>query len=410
MAKKKSVKKTAIVAKPSKTYSDEMIKFIGKKLAEGATWDEIESDFNENYDFKTDKSKAALKWAYQEYKNCVFTEDEMVSNIKNVRRAQKTSRKLRVEKDAAIDALNTSEDLLEEIKHLIKSSKLQNIQIPKVSKDKSKTNLAVEMMVSDIHIGIKTETTNLDVTSRRLEEYTKVTLEEIERFKKNYNVTKIQLLLNGDIMQGNHLHGYDSAKSCEFSDAKQVAESIRVLFHKIIVPLAKTGIKVDVLGTCGNHDRQGKERPTVDAGEEYLTYTIYKTLEMLSEQSGLKNVSFDIPKKEYAVYEMFGHHFCVEHGHAPGVKNNAVSLEKQLLKRSNQAGKILKGIRIGHYHEPLVSGIGRHIVNGSTVSDDHFGDHLGYVSYPCQVLSYYVESDRDTSYYHSFQVNLGHII
>jgi len=395
----------------ARTYSDDMIRFIGDELAKGSSWNHIAKEFNSKFSFKKAKTQAALQWAYQNYKNCVFTEDEMIGNIKSARRASNSNRKVKKENNVIIDHLNQQEDVVKAIEKVIKSGNVSAVKIPKPTKpSKNKTDLAVEMLISDIHIGIKTKSTNLDVLERRVEKFVEVTLEEIERLKKNYNVVKVHMILNGDLMQGNHLHGYDSAKSCEFSDARQVAEVIRVMYYKAIVPLAKTGIKLDILGMCGNHDRQGKDRSTVEPGEEYLTYTMYTSMQMMCTEAKLTNVSWEIPIKEFAVYEMFGHWFAVEHGHAPGLKPTEVSLEKQLLKRSNQAGKILKGIRIGHYHSPLISGLGRHIVNGSPVSDDHYGDLLGYVSYPSQMLNFYVESDRDTSYYHSFQVNLGDVV
>jgi len=150
--------------------------------------------------------------------------------------------------------------------------------------------------------------------------------------------------------------------------------------------------------------------PTVNPGRAYLTHTIYESIKMLTEVAKMKNISWDIPNGEFGIYEMFGSWFVVEHGHAPGIKPNAGALERQLLQRSNQVNKILQGIRIGHYHDPMISGLGRHIVNGSTVSDDHYGAHLGYKSYPCQIMSFYTETDkRSSSYYYSFQISLEEI-
>ena len=170
----------------ARTYSDEMIKFIGEELAKGTSWKDITTEFETKFDFKKAKSEAAQKWAYSNYKNCVFTDDEMLKNIKQSRRASNTNRKVRKENVVIIDHLNKQEDLLKEFKAIIGDMNIAKVKVPKPTKpSKEKTNLAVEMLMSDIHIGLKTKSTNLDVLERRIEKFVEVTLEETERLKKN---------------------------------------------------------------------------------------------------------------------------------------------------------------------------------------------------------------------------------
>jgi len=390
------------------TYTDEQIRLIVNLKKKNTQWKTIADIFEKSFDIK--KSTRTLTRIYNKYKDHDFTKDEMVSNIKSQHSTRKRNSKLTKEVRALADTLNNSDELITEIKRVIEEANIEPVAIPKPPKaSKSKTNLAIELLISDIHVGIKTPTTNTEITRKRIAKIAEVALEEVNRLSKNYNITKIQLLLNGDIMQGNKLHP-DSAESCESTDAEQMADAIRIVFFDLITPLAKTGIKIDIVGICGNHDRQSKDRPTVNPGRAYLTHTIYESIKMLTEVAKMKNISWDIPNGEFGIYEMFGSWFVVEHGHAPGIKPNAGALERQLLQRSNQVNKILQGIRIGHYHDPMISGLGRHIVNGSTVSDDHYGAHLGYKSYPCQIMSFYTETDkRSSSYYYSFQISLEEI-
>jgi predicted phosphodiesterase len=248
------------------------------------------------------------------------------------------------------------------------------------------------------------------VCERRLEEYTRAALEDIEFQKKTHNISKLQINILGDLMQGNHLHGSDSQASCELSDAEQVVEAIRILFYKVILPLSKTGIKVEILAIPGNHDRQSADRPVTKASKRYLTWIIYNSLKMMCKEALLINVNWNISEKEYSSFEMFGKHFIVVHGHTSGMKGTVDSMEKQLLKRSNQLGIIASGIRIGHFHAGFVSNNGRHIIGTSPVSDDDYGDHLGFVSYPGMMINYYVKTNkRDTTYYKTFEVNLSGI-
>ena len=389
-------------------YTDKQVKRIIELKNLGLTWKEVVEDFN--LEFDENKTANGVKKTYQRYKDFDFSQDTLISNMRKVHSARKARSNATKENKALLEVLEFRDDLVEEVTEVLKNNKIGKVKLPKPKKSKKKKNLAIEMLISDIHIGLKTKSYNLDVAERRISEYTKTTLEEIERLQKNYNVVKAQINLNGDLMQGAHLHGNDSQVSCEFSDAKQMAEVIRILFFKVILPVAKLGIQVDILGMVGNHDRQSKDRPIHDAGERYLTYTIYKAIEMLSQTSGLNNVSMTIPTAEYSSFEMFGHHFIIEHGHAKGIALNTTALEKQLLKRANQLGIIAKGIRIGHFHTEMSSNNGRHVVAPSPTSGDCYGDHLGFVAYPAMMLNYYVETEsRNTSFYHTFCVNLEDI-
>ncbi len=390
------------------TYTDEQIRFIISLRKAKTPWVELSAKFKET--FGIEKSIRTLSRVHAKFRDYDFSNEEMISNIRSTYSARKRNSKLSKEVKVLADTLNGTDDILTEIKRVIGEEKLKPIKISKVpKKDRKKTNLAIEVLLSDIHIGIKTKTTDTEITRKRIAKIASMVIEEKERLSKNYNVTKIQLLLNGDIIQGNKLHP-DSSESCESTDPEQMADAIRILFWDLITPLAQTGIKIDVVGICGNHDRQDKNRPTVNPGKAYLTYTIYESIKMLTEATKMTNVSWDIPEDEYGIYEMFGSWFVVEHGHASGIKPTSSALENQLLKRSNQANKILQGIRIGHFHSPLIGGLGRHIVNGSTVSDDHFGNLLGYKSYPSQIISYYTETkNRSSSYYYSFIMSLEEV-
>lgn len=393
----------------SYTYTDEQLKFIvdlGKK--NDLSWLEVRDKFNKK--FGVNKTENAVRKLYATWKDHDFSSDEMLKNIRSTHSTKKSNSKLRKENKAILDYLEMTEDLIESVSEVIKSSEIKKVKLPKVAKNKKKKNMGVELFISDVHVGLKTKTYNLEVCEKRVSKYTEDAIKDIQRHEKEYNISKIHINFAGDLIQGENLHGADSQHSCEFSDARQMAESIRLFFYKVVLPVAKLGHKVDIIGIAGNHDRQSKDRPITNAGERYLTYTIYKSMELLCIQSGLTNVSWDIPLKEYTYFDMFGHNFIVEHGHAKGIQPNSNALEKQLLKRANQLGIIAKGIRIGHFHTSVVSNNGRHIVGPSPVSDDCFGDHLGYVSHPAMMINYYVETkERNTSFYHSFDVNLENI-
>lgn len=393
----------------STTYTDEQLQFIvengnNPKLS----WQDLADMFNDRFD--SNKTANAVRKLHSVWKDHDFSSDEYLKNLRAAHSTRKTNSQLRKANKVILDDLEFRDDFFETLEEVIKNNKIEKVKLPKVKPSKKKKNMGVELFISDVHVGLKTKSYNLDVCEKRVEKYTEDAIKDITRHEKDYNISKIQINFAGDLIQGENLHGADSQHSCEFSDAKQMAEAIRLFFYKVLLPVAKLGYNVEIMGIAGNHDRQGKDRPVTNAGERYLTYTIYKAMEMLTTEAGLKNVTWEIPLKEYSFFEMFGHNFIVEHGHAKGIQPNSNALEKQLLKRANQLGIIAKGIRIGHFHGSIVSNNGRHIVGPSPVSDDSYGDHLGYVSYPAMMINYYVEtSERNTSFYHSFDVNLEDI-
>lgn len=387
----------------STSYSDEQVKLIFKLRDDNdLSWKEVADEYNQLFDRKTSN---ALRKVYKRFSGVDFSDDSFVSNLKAKVDTQKKNLKLAKENKIILDNQLNFDDILKGVKSAVKEVKHTKIKLPKkVKKSKSKTNMTIEALVSDVHYGLETKSYNTDIARKRIKKLSDAVLDERKRYSKNYNIERIHLAIIGDIMQSESLHR-NSGRSCDKTNAEQISISIISLFNDLILPIANTGLPIDITGLCGNHDREAKERFTVNPGITYFTYTIYTALEELCKVKGLKNVTFSIPIEPYVIVNFYGHNFLYEHGDLVP-KGTSVTLEQQLLKRSGQVGKILKGIRIGHYHNDFVGGMGRHIINGSTVSDDHYGNMLGYKSRPCQIINFYVKTKRDTSFYHSFPVNL----
>lgn len=391
----------------STSYTDKHIKWIQENGADTSkTWKEVAEAFGKKFGIK--KTANAIRKTFRLYEGYDLSDDELIKNLKTTHSAKKGRSKVQKENKVLLDYLELQEELNESFRSMLQENDIGKVKLPKVKKSRKKKDLAIEQVITDIHVGLKTKSYNLQICEEGMEKFTRTTLAEIDRLEKNYNVTKIQINFLGDLIQGNALHGADSQASCELSDAEQVVEAVRIFFFKSILPIASTGRKISIIGIAGNHDRQSKDRPVVDAGKRYLTWTIYNCMKMLCEVAGLTNVEWDIPVREYTMFEMFNSKFIVEHGHAAGIKPNVKSLESQLLKRGNQLGIVAQGIRIGHYHGSLIANRGRHIVAPSSTSGDCYGDHLGYVAYPALLLNYYVDTkSRESSYYYSFEVNLS---
>jgi len=326
--------------------------------------------------------------------------DDMYSPMKDMLKDKKLKKVNRVVLDEHI----TFKEVINEVENLIRNTKFAQYKINKPILRKDKKRMVIEPMIGDIHYGLKTKAYDLKSARKAVSTVAQVALEEYNRYKLSYNIEKFNLLLMGDLIQSATMHK-DSHAYCELTDAQQIATAIESLFEDLILPIARLGHKVDIIGVCGNHDRSSPDKHTVNPGLHYYTYTIYKSLELICKQSGFNNVNFIIPRESYHVYDIFGSHFLVEHGDNAG-KGSRKDLEGVINSRSVQTNKLLSGVRIGHFHNEKIGSLGRYIVNGSTVHEDPYGNHLGFKSRPCQLINYYVETDRSTPYYHSLIVNL----
>lgn len=392
----------------SGTYSDKQIKFIQELRKEGLEYTEIAAEFAEEFGEK--RTAEAMRKTFNRYKldELDVSDDTLFDTLKGKRRTDVNNSRLRKQRQVLTDYAITVDDLLVEFEETVKKiNKSKFGKVAAVAKKKGKTRLIPEMLVSDIHLGLNTETYNEEVAKRRMQYYCESFLKELKRKEKIYDVEKIMINFIGDLIQSNSMHK-DSGAACNLTNAQQIAIAIEVFFFDLVLPVAKLGHQVDIIGMSGNHDRERHEKFTVNPGTSYYSYTIYKGIEMLIRQSGFKNVSIEIPNECYHVYTAFGSNFLLEHGDQIKGKTTQ-ALENQLARRQNQFGNLLSGIRIGHYHEDLSGAMGRYIINGSSVSDDHYGNLLGYVSRSSQTINFYVDTDRDSSYYHSFVVDLSKV-
>jgi predicted phosphodiesterase len=304
------------------------------------------------------------------------------------------------------DKLRFEEKVLDEIKNAIQSIKFEKVKIPKPKKGKHNKKMTMELMLSDIHIGKKTPNFNFDICRQRLQKLTSTFLQEIEDNNKLFNVERIILAVLGDIIESFTMHGLESAAACEFGNAKQIEVAIKALFHDVILPIAKTGLKIDIPAVTGNHDRTENKRTFNDPGQSNMTWVIYKTLEEICRISGLKNVKFYIPKDSYVILPIYKNHCLYEHGDNNPNRKNA--FEEQISKRSKQEKVVIDFGRFGHYHEYQCYGRGRIIVNESVCGIDSFAKVHGFDTTAGQTINYYIETkERPTCFYKSFPVFLG---
>lgn len=392
-------------------WSDNEIAYIiNLKDTTDLTWMDITDKYNKK--FRKDKNFESLKKCYQRYINYFDSTDNHIRTLKAIHRTKKNNGYTAKENKTILDQWVEREDLLEIIQNTVKAISLHKYKVPVCKqKSKEKKNMTLELLFSDVHYGkyidhIDDNFVDSKVIRERVRRISESVIKEIHRESKSFNVERVVLAMIGDIIENADFHGQESEKGCEFSTSRQVQEAIISMFHDLILPIAMTGIKVDVSCVTGNHDRIGHNKTYSKPGEDNLTFIIYSTLDMLCKQSGLNNVIFDISKGLYSTVQVYGNNIVYEHGDE--LKNtNRDTLANKMAKRQVQLGKIIHFYRVGHWHEPAQYGQGRMMINGSVPGQDSFADSKGFCSEAVQIMNYYVQTEkRNTCFFRSFPIYL----
>jgi len=305
------------------------------------------------------------------------------------------------------EQINFEESVLNTITEAIGMLDSKVYKIPKPKLLKNRKNMTMELMLSDIHFGKKTNTFDLAIVTSRLKKLREVFMSQMEYRKiEGYNVERIILALLGDIIESYTMHGTESALGCEFGNSKQIYQSIKVLFEEVILPIANTGLPIHVPAVAGNHDRTESNRTFNNPGENYVTHIIYNCLKDYCAIAGLHNVTFDIPDDGFTTYDIYGRTVLAEH--LDNVKNTTkATLETLMVKRSKQIGRQIHMIRGGHWHEYVCYERGRAIVNESVCGQDSYAKVKGYASTAGQTINFYVDDDKlPNAFLYSYPVYL----
>jgi len=393
-----------------KNFKEDQIAFIlHRRNVSKRSFDEIAGQFLKKFDIDLDAVE--VQQVYNKYKNIFDQDDYSIKKLKDVARTKKSNSYTAKENRTILQAWNDQDDILDSIRSAAKELKKFKIKPLKNSKSKKKKGMTKELLLSDIHFGkeiVEGDVQlpfNLEICKQRLHEVVHATIGEIERDKKEYNMDEIVIGILGDIIENYSMHVLESAKGCEFGNAKQVYEALINIFKIVIVPLNQLGIPMRVVCVTGNHDRDGSSKTFHLPGEEHFTHIIYNTLKDFCEIGGLKNIKFTIPKDPWAVIEIYGNTVLYEH-YDNCKSPDRKSLEALMTKRAHQLCRTLDYMRGGHFHEPTSFRNGRMQINGCLTGTDSYASVLGYNAGASQTLNSFVNSDRRYKMYRSFNILL----
>ena len=122
-----------------------------------------------------------------------------ISGLQELAKLKASNQELRKTNNLIVKELNSKQSMLASINDLITSPK-QKIKIKKAT-FKHDRRMIMELMLSDIHIGKKTENFNLRVAESRLNDLVTVFTRQFELHKKSFKIEGIVVALIGDIIE-----------------------------------------------------------------------------------------------------------------------------------------------------------------------------------------------------------------
>lgn len=274
---------------------------------------------------------------------------------------------------------------------------------PYKSKGKKEIKRAMNLILSDLHIGsdIKKDETGL-LDFGRVEEARRLSriVKEVMDYKKEHRaVTKLNVILLGDLIQG--ALGHDPRDGAEIS--VQYARALYLL-NQALAQLSSAFPEVEVHCNTGNHGRITSRHPQRavhgkwDSFETMLAYSLKQIM------ADAKNVKFNIPLTPFITYEEFGKKYFFTHGDNvlkvgfPGKAIPTGSLENQINKinASLSDKDEYSVIGVGHVHTASITHLANGsvvITNGAMVPADEFAVSIGLMETSCG--QYLFESVQD---------------
>lgn len=235
------------------------------------------------------------------------------------------------------------------------------------------TQRTLTLHLSDTHIGATIDANEMPeaydfgTAGRRLAHV----IVETADFKRQYrDQTSLNLLLNGDMIEGLLLHDIRDGEPL----AEQCVAFLR-MFRDALAYLAAAFPKMVVWCQPGNHGRNKLRHPGRATSQKWdSTETVlYKSLEMIC--AGLPNVRFEIPRAPVCVIPVFDKHMLATHGDthiklaSPLKKGNLFEDAANRINGTMRYGVHIDLVTVGHFHQPTVMYFRQSaaVVNGALV-------------------------------------------
>ena len=253
------------------------------------------------------------------------------------------------------------------------------------------------LILSDWHIGVEINTPsnvfNIEVAKERVDKLIKETIKHC----KNNNVTKLHVVLAGDLVQG-IIHVNSRLRQNE-NIINQVLIASE-LVTDLIASLSQSIRRVEVYNVNGNHGRVNANiKESLDEENfESLVYEIVKLkLDIIKERERIAyNVHFNENEfKDISLIDVMNKKVAVSHGHKDRKQNTALDKLNHLLDEYR-----VDELITGHFHNVrLGDGV---TVNGALSGSDDFAQSKRFNNNPSQILKIYFDDNTECL----FDINL----
>lgn len=353
-------------------------------------------------------------WISQFDHTALGEEFDRAKELVRSRNAQTENSRLRRDAKALIAAVGTKQAMLDALSQMAAEFPSRPpVDYKAFQGAQAGTPITVELLLSDLQIGKLSQSYNTEIARRRLFEYARVALFQIEqKAAAGYRIERIVLGLLGDIIESDKKHE-NSAKATDTSTSEQLYDAISSIFEFVIEPLARLGIPMEVVGIVGNHDWDGHGMNSFEPGKSMFSWPLYKSMELLTSRCGYSNVSWIIPEGTYAIVDFYGQKAIYEHGY--GTANNEASLKRHKINRAEQEQAYVTYLRVGDKHTVTSYNAGQIVVNGaffgSGAGGGEYSEIAGYASVPGQWMGFHVKRSKPCmlTLYDSTVIQLGGI-
>lgn len=342
-----------------------------------------------------------------------FTGFNRAKTIAQTRTARTEANRLRADIRALADAVGTKDAFKDAIARMADElPKRPPVDYRGFMGNYAGTPMTVELLLSDLQIGKLSPGYNTLVARKRLFEFGRAALFQIEqKARAGYKIERIVLAILGDIIESDKKHK-NSARATDTGTAEQIYDSIEGLWDFVVEPLARLGIPLEVHGVTGNHDWDDHGLAMFQPGRQQLSWPLYQSLALLSKRAGYMNVEWIIPEGSYSVTSIYDQHVLYEHG--VGVSVTEAAMKAHKVKRAEQERKHLTYFRMGDKHTVTSFNSGQMVVNGaffgSSAGGTEYSGIAGYSSVAAQFMAFHVpRADNRLTIYDTFTIQLEHV-
>lgn len=337
---------------------------------------------------------------------------DRAKTLATARNVQANNNSLRRENRALADAIGDKEALLDALSQMVTDLEARPpVDVKSFLGTQAGRPMTVELLLSDLQIGKLSSSYNTAVARKRMFEYTRSALFQIEqKVSVGYRIERIVLGLLGDIIESDKKHE-NSGKATDSTTAEQLYDALSGIFELVVEPLARLGIPMDIIGIVGNHDWDGHGMNMFEPGKSMLTWPLYRSMELLTNRCGYNHVTWHVPEGSYGTVDFYGQLALYEHGY--GVANNEAALKRHKVNRSEQEQKFITYIRLGDKHTVTSYNAGQLVVNGaffgSGAGGGEYSEIAGYSSIPGQWMGFHVPRRKPNmlTLYDTFVIQLG---